>query len=365
MMSKMLSLRQLNRATLQRQLLLERHDMNVVETTERLMGIQAQVNNPPYIGLWTRLNAFDKETLSQAMRDRQIVRAPLLRSTLHLFSADDYMRFRSTIQPALTKGYNSFFGTRQANIPLQQVLETAEKAMKTQVLTTSKLKELLFTIAPNADSDALAYATRTFLALVQVPPSGFWGTGVNYEYTLAEDYLGKPMLPEDLLGLFKRYLRAFGPASIKDFQFWVGITKLQDMLKGIKDQFTVYKDEKGTELFDLPDLQIPEGDTPAPIRFMPEYDNLVIGHDSRVRVLADEHYKRVFLSAARVRSMILVDGFVAGAWKIDKTKGQIVLSIEPFVMLDNSTQETLEVEGQRLMKFVEPNGKSYSVIFDV
>jgi hypothetical protein len=149
-----LTLRELNRATLQRQLLLQRHTLTPPEATERLMGLQAQLNNPPYLGLWTRLHLFQKDMLTQAMQNRQIVRAPLLRSTLHLFSADDYVRFRTTIQPALSKGFRSFFGTRMANLPLETLLEVAKEALQTRALSTGDFKALLLQVAPDADPGA-------------------------------------------------------------------------------------------------------------------------------------------------------------------------------------------------------------------
>jgi hypothetical protein len=358
-----LTLRELNRATLQRQLLLQRHTLTATEATERLMGLQAQLNNPPYLGLWTRLQHFQKDYLTQAMQMRQIVRAPLLRSTLHLLSADDYVRFRMTIQPALSKGFRSFFGTRMADLPLETVLEVANEALQTRALSTGDFKKVLLQVAPNADPDAMAYAVRTFIPLVQVPPGGFWGTGANADYALAETYLRRTLEPENIVGLLTRYLQAFGPASIKDLQFWVVIPKLQDSINAVQDQFVTYKDPKGTVLLDVPNMPIPDGDTPAPIRLIPEYDNLVIGHDQRARILPDEHYKKIFLSAARVRATMLVDGFVAGAWKTERVKKDLTLTLEPFFGVSQAIKEELINEAEDLVRFIDENAILHRVVW--
>ncbi|QIN81399.1 winged helix DNA-binding domain-containing protein [Rubrobacter tropicus] len=350
---RVLSLRELNRATLARQMLLERAEVSPYEAVRRLVGLQAQVPNPPYVGLWTRLRDFGRGDLTGLMERRRVVRAPLMRSTLHLMAAEDYLSLWPALQPALVRALNAFFGKRAKDVKIRRLVAAARDALDEAPRTMGELKRVLAEVEPGRDGDALNYAVRAHLPLVQVPPGGTWGSGAAAAYATAESRLGPPAPdPEAALrDLLFRYLAAFGPASVKDFQAWSGLVRLKGPVEEMKGELRLLRDERGGELLDLPDAPLPPPDALAPPRFVPEYDNLVLSHADRRRVIADEDRKKVFLSAARVRATFLLDGFVAGVWKIEKTKNAASLIVEPFAPLSTEDRDALAEDGERLLRF--------------
>lgn len=362
---RILTLRELNRATLARQLLLDRAALPVPDAVARLVGLQAQVPNPPYIGLWTRLRDFRRDDLTRLLEERRIVRAPLLRSTLHLFTAEDYALLRPALQPALTRALAAFFGRRAKGLDIARLVAAARAHLQETPRTFTELRALLSDLEPDRDPEALAYAVRTHLPLVQAPPGGAWGSGGSPAYALAEPWLGRSLAdPEEALPLLiRRYLSAFGPATVQDIQAWSGLTGLKGVVAALKPELRRYRDERGKELLDLPDLPLPPADAPAPPRFLPEYDNLVLAHADRTRVIADEHRPKVFLSAGRVRATFLVDGFVHGAWRIERARGSATLIIEPFSPLPEAARDALAAEGERLVRFSEDGATTHAVRF--
>lgn len=352
-----LTLRQLNRALLARQGLLGRLWLPVFAALSMFAGLQAQVQNPPYIGLWTRLQDFRRAELTEAMEAKEVVRATLMRSTLHLFNAEDYCQFRIALQPALQRALNGFFGARARSLPRAPLIEAAWEFFRTKPRTFVELRAMLGEIAPNQDRDAMAYLIRTELPLVQLPPGGTWGYGGDVYYALSETYLGKPLAEGETPNLLRLYLGAFGPATIADMQAWSGIPKLKEVVHGMRDQLLHFRDEKGRELFDVLGGSLPPENRAAPVRFIPEYDNLIIAHAERQRILPEVHRTKVFLSAARVRATFLVDGMVAGTWKIEKAgrgaQKKATLVIEPFEPLTAQVEAELVEEGEQLMRFVE------------
>ena len=362
---RVLTLRELNRATLARQLLLDRAALPVADAVARLGGLQAQVPNPPYIGLWTRLRDFRRDDLTCLLEERRVVRAPLLRSTLHLFTAEDYALLRPALQPALTRALAAFFGQRAKGLDIARLVAAARDHLRETPRTFTELRARLSEIEPDRDPEALAYAVRTYLPLVQTPPGGAWGSGGSPAYALAEPWLGRPLAaPEESLPLLiRRYLAAFGPATVQDIQAWSGLTGLKGAVEALKPELRRCRDERGKELLDGADQPLPPADAPAPPRFLPEYDNLVLSHADRARVIADEHRPKVFLSAGRVRATFLVDGFVHGAWRIERTGGAARLVIEPFAPLSGEARDALLEEGERLVRFVEDGAADFAVEF--
>jgi len=359
---RVLTLRDLNRTLLQRQSLLERGEAPALDAVRRLVGMQAQVPNPPYIGLWTRLEDFRREDLTRLIEERRVVRAPLMRSTLHLVAAEDYLILWPAIQPALARALNSFFGKQARGLDTARLVAVARELLEDGPKTFAQLRTALLEVEPDRDPAALAYAVRSYLPLVQVPPGGLWRSGGSPAYALVDVSDGGSGT-EGLRELVFRYLAAFGPATVKDFQAWSGLVRMGEAFEGFRPELRVYRDEGGNELFDLPDAPLPSGDEPAPVRFVPEYDNLVLSHADRRRVLADEHRKGVFLSAARVRATFLVDGFVRGAWKIEKAGGTATLVVEPFESLSARDRDALAEEGERLVRFVEDGTERVEVRF--
>ena len=365
MRERVLTRRELNQATLARQLLLERTALPATAAIRRVGGLQAQVPNPPYIGLWSRLVGFRREELTGALERREVVRVAAMRSTLHLLPADDYLALFPALQPALTRAMRAFFGARASGLDVAALVETARAAAAERPLLQGELKARLLEVAPGRDADALAYAVRAHLPLVQVFPGGTWRSAANHPYALAEAWLGRPV--EEDVGpapLVRAYLAAFGPASVADAQAWTGLTGLKPVFAALRPELAVVRDEAGRELFDLPGVPLSNPATPAPVRFLPEYDNLLVAFADRRRVIADEHKPRVFLSAARVRATVLVDGEVRAVWAVErgtgKAKGTATLTIEPFAPLGEAEAEAV-AEGERLLAWMEEPGTALAV----
>jgi hypothetical protein len=339
-------------------MLLERENISALEAIVRLVALQAQVASPPYVGLWTRLKDFRREDLTQLMQERRVVRATLMRATLQLMSAEDYLLLRPALQPALTRSMRSIAGKRLDGLDLDRLVGAAKELFEEGPRTFADLRPLLSDLEPERDQSALAYAVRTQLPLVQVPSGGVWGYSGKAPFTTPERWLGRsPSGLEDPRELVLKYLAAFGPATVRDIQTWSGRMQLKQSVEEIKAELRTFSDESGNELFDLPDAPLPPADTPAPPRFVPDYDNLILSHLDRGRVVPEEHRKKVFLSAARVRATFLIDGFVRGAWKIEKARKMATLRIEPFDPLSREDHVALRDEGERLVRFVaEPQG---------
>ena len=365
MTGHVLTLRELNRATLARQMLLARETLPVPEAVGRLAGLQAQVPGPPYVGLWTRLRNFRREDLTGCLERRQVVRAALMRSTLHLMTAEDYLLLWSSLQPALVRALNAFFGKRAAGLSVDRLVAVAQAALDEAPRAQGELRAVLAEREPDRDPAALAYAVRSYLPMVQLPSGGRWAYSNRPPYTTAESWLGRPVSDQEHpRELILRYLAAFGPATIRDVQAWSGLVRLKEPVEALKPELRVFRDERGNELLDLPDAPLPPADTSAPARFVPEYDNLILSHADRSRVISDEYRSKVFLSAGRVRATFLVEGFVRGTWRIEKSRSVSTLVIEPFEPLSKEVRDALAEEGERLVRCVEDGAKVHNVWFE-
>ncbi|AYG79613.1 hypothetical protein DWB77_01728 [Streptomyces hundungensis] len=302
----------LNRATLDRQLLLERSDaLSPKDAVAHLLGLQAQNVKPPYFALWSRLAGFRPEALSALMEAREVVRMVTLRSTLHTHTADDALTLRPLVQAARERELNAFrkglvgVDTERLGAIVRALVEERPYSMR-------ELREALLKEWPDADPFALSVAARCVLPLVQVTPRGLWGRGGAVALTTVEHWLGRPAGPAPAPdATVLRYLGAFGPASVKDMQTWSGLTRLGPVFARLRPQLAVFRDENGVELFDLPDASRPDEDTPAPPRFLPEFDNLLLSHADRARVVPPQHKGRAW-SGNQAHRTLLVDGFLAG-----------------------------------------------------
>lgn len=368
MPERILTLRELNRATLARQLLLEHTSFPALEAVEHLVGLQAQLPNPPYIGLWTRLQSFRRDDLTRLLEQRQVVRATMMRSTLHLMTAEDYVLLRPVLQPALTRALHAFFGAPAKGIDVEQIVAAARAYIQQEPRTFVQIRARLAELFPQTEPALLAYAVRTHLPLVQVPPGGVWGFGGSPAHVEASSWLERPLDTSTggLRQLVLLYLAAFGPASVRDVQTWSGLSRLQDVLKALKPELCTFRDEQGNELFDLPDSPLPSADVPAPPRFLPEFDNLILSHADRSRVVPAEYRSSIFLSAGRVRATFLIDGFVRGTWRTERTQNGAKLVIEPFETaepLPPEARSALVEEGERLIRFIEDGAETFEVRF--
>lgn len=347
-----MTLRELNRALLARQLLLERQDIPIPEAIERVAGLQAQLPKPPYIGLWSRLRDFDRDDLSRLIETKRVVRATMMRHTVHMVTARDFLRLRTSVQPALDASLGSATGKRLAGVGLDQVLEAAREELKKGPRTPGQLREVIAGVEPHGDLSALGYAVRTKLPLVGVPPGGTWDHGGPPAYALAEDFLGKKLGPDDPKALVLAYLRAFGPASTQDATAWSGRRGLGETIDALRPRLRTFRTEWGQELLDVKDGPLPDADTPAPARLLPDYDNLILSHADRTRVIADAHRGKVSLKAARVLAAFTVDGFVAGTWKLEKRRGGQRVLLSPFKRLARADRQDLDAEAESLGRFL-------------
>jgi Winged helix DNA-binding domain len=361
----LLTLRDLNRATLARQMLLGRERVKPLRAIERLMGLQAQWPKPPHVGLWSRVEGFERADLLGLLRGREAVRATMMRGTLHVVSAKDYIAFRQPLQPMLTRGTFAVLRERAKGIDVDEVAATARRCFAEGPRTFEQVREALARVHPKADHRAMAHIARLGVALVQVPTSvDAWGFPGAPEFALAESWLAEnPHPSEKLDDLVLRYLAAFGPATAGDVQTWSGLQGVKETLEGLRPKLAVLRDERKRELYDLPKSPRPGPDAVAPAVFLPEFDNLVLAHTDRRRFVADRHRKRVYLPGLRIAATFLVDGFVAGTWSVERKKDAVTLSVEPFEPLTKKTQGDLAAEADGLVRFVEQSARSFDVRF--
>jgi hypothetical protein len=351
---RVLTLRELNRALLARQLLLQRSELSALDAVGATGGLQAQVRQMPHIGLWSRLRDFRREQLNEPAAGGHAVRASLMRFTLQVWTAADYLELRADLQPALTRAMRGFVGKRIVGLDPEPVLALAREALEQGPLTFAALRGLLADRFPAWDTPALALLVRSELPLVQVGGDPKWGWPATPAFGLAEQQLGRPLAPPQGPGeLIRRYLAAFGPGSARDVQTWSGLTGLKAALKELEPELVILRDECGNELFDLPGAPLPDGHTPAPPLFLPEYDNAILSHADRSRIVPEEHRSKVFVGAGRVLATFLLDGFVAGTWKIEREGRRARIALEPFGRLAKADRAALEAEGERLLRFVE------------
>ena len=349
-----LSLRALNRATLERQMLLRRREMSALEAIEHLVGMQAQAPGPPYVGLWTRLEGFSPDELARLIADRRAVRVALMRNTVHLVSVRDCLKLRPLVEPVIERGLRASRDDRAAiaRVDLEALVAYGRALLEERPRTAKELGTLLRERWPGRDPASLARAIRHLVPLVQVPPRGLWRESGPAAHTTVEAWLGRPLAPDSSLeDLVVRYLGAFGPASVKDVQTWSGLTRLGEVVERLRPRLSIFGDEQGRELFDLPDAPRPDPGVPAPPRFVPEFDNLILSHADRSRVISDEHRKAIASRNGMVPATVLVDGFVRGTWRAERTRSKATLEIEPFEPLSREDRDALAEEGERLARF--------------
>jgi Winged helix DNA-binding domain len=362
---KVLGRRALNRALLERQLLLRRERRSAADTVEHLVGMQAQVPRDPYVGLWTRLDRFDPDELGRLVRDRQAVRGPLLRSTLHLVTARDCLTMSPLLRPVLERNFwtGSPFGRRVKGVDIEAVLAAGRALLEERPRTTAQLRTLLGERWPDHDANSLAYAVHHLVPVVQIPPRGVWGGKGLPTWATTEQWLGRSLDPAPSIDdLVLRYLAAFGPATVMDVQAWSGLTRLREVTDRLRPRLRSLHDEHGRELLDLPDAPLPDPDLPAPPRFLPEYDNVVLGHADRSRIIPGTTTYRWEFPDGAFRSPLLINGFVRAAWRIKQDRSAATLIIEPLDPLPD--QAAVEEEASRLLELVAPDPATRKVEVD-
>ncbi|HEU4946198.1 MAG TPA: winged helix DNA-binding domain-containing protein [Kribbella sp.] len=362
-----LSLRALNRATLKRQWLLERQDRTALEAIEHLVGMQAQVPLAPYVGLWSRLEGFEPPHLAELLLDRSAVRGSMMRATIHLMSSRDFLAIRPLVQPCMDREIfqNQTYGrARLDGLDIEAVLKVGHSLMASSPRTAAQLRDALAPLWPNHEPPSLAHAVRCLLPTIQVPPRGVWGKGGNPAMSTADLWIGSPVDADPSIDdVVLRYLNAFGPAGVADVQTWSGLTKLGEVIDRLRPGLRTYTDaETGRELFDVEGNELPEPDTPAPTRFLPEFDNLLLSHADRNRVIDDAQRSRLLLQERLSRGAVLYDGRVCALWKLERQgKRSATLAVEPTERLTARACSSVEAEGHRLLGFAAPSAQTVDV----
>jgi hypothetical protein len=321
----------------------------VKDALEALVGMQAQEPHAPYIGLWSRLEEFEPDELSELIASGEAVRGPLFRATLHLVTAPDWASLRPLCAPVLERAFGSSpFSKALTEIDLGEVVLLGRSLVAEHPRTRAELGRLLAKEL-GGDPTALAQAVTYLGPVVQVPPRGVWRRGGQARWTTDGAWLERLPTPTlSLDDLILRYLSAFGPATIRDIAAWSGLTRLRGVIDALRGRLTTFEDEQGRELFDLPDRSLPDPETPVPVRFLPPFDNAILSHADRTRIIAPEYRGRV--SADRLMRTVLIDGFVAGGWRL----GDDALRVTPFRPWKVTERAEVQAEGERLLSFVAP-----------
>ncbi|RSM46641.1 winged helix DNA-binding domain-containing protein [Amycolatopsis balhimycina DSM 5908] len=354
-----LSTRALNRATLARQLLLDRADLDVHDAVAHLCGLQAQEPQEPFTGLWSRLRGFDPAALSDLLTGRRVVRTHLMRRTVHLLTADDVLAWRARFDTMLRQRVLGTYRRELDGVDLD-ALAAAGRAVLTDGEPRS-MGEVARAVAgrwpepgPRALGEMLIAA---LIPSVQLPPRGLWRTKAGVRNLPLAAWLGRdagPLDPDDR-PLVRRYLAAFGPAASADLRAWCGLTGLPAAVKALRDELAVFRDERGRELLDLPDAPRPDPDTSVPVRFLPAFDNAILGYDDRSRIIDDTHRG---LSVAGER-VVLVDGRVSATWTVDAG----TVAVTPLRRLSRTERAGVAEEGQALASFLS-DGESDQLRID-
>ncbi|WP_329057364.1 winged helix DNA-binding domain-containing protein [Amycolatopsis sp. NBC_01480] len=351
-----LSRRALSRATLDRQLLLRRVKLPAFDAVEHLAGLQAQAPFPPYYALQARLHGFQPEDLSKLLLDRQVVRLVLMRGTVHLVSAADALAWRPLVQVIMDRDLdtNIQFAAEIAGLDRGAVGEAARELLAARPHSGAELGAALAARWPDRPAGALTHLARGLLPLVQIPPRGVWGSSGQPTYQHAHDWIGRsaPVAPSPA-ELVRRYLKAFGPASVADAQAWAGITRLGEVFAEM--DLRTYRDPDGRVLYDLPEAVVPDEDVPAPLRLLGPFDQTLLAYADRRRVISDEYRKRVITQNGLVKGTVLAGGQVRGSWETAKAGGKTTLTVTPFERLTKRDVSAAESAGRKLLAWASPD----------
>ena len=355
-----LSDRALNRATLARQWLLERRPadevgaVDAVDAVEHLVGLQAQEPLDPYLALWSRLEGFDPAALGALLEDRSVVRIVTMRGTIHLHTAGDALAIRPVVQPVMDAEATRHPDARHVlDDRLPAALDQGRRWLDESPRTLAELRTLFAEAFPDGHAAGLAYACRTHLPLVQVPPRGVWGRSGTVRLAHLETWTGRTAPATTIDALAHRYLAAFGPATPGDLTAWCRLTKLRPVVERLRPQLRVVHDERGRELFDVPDGPLPDAETPAPVRLLPTFDNALLSHQDRSRFFAPGEQIPVGISEARTKGTVLHDGLVVGTWRWDED--DLVATVVP--RLSPAARDEIGEEAALVLALFERPGR--------
>jgi hypothetical protein len=368
--SPVLTLRALNRATLARQLLLERASIGVVGAIERLAALQAQWAPSPYIALWSRIRGFGREKLWSAIERHEVIRARLMRGTLHLVSARDFYAYAVATQDLQRGAWNRLQigrGVDPKRVAALAVAFARRPRSKEEVL--EHIEDRIGGTLGGPFNWLVWRFVSAHADLVTAPPGGHWEYGgTDAPYVAARHWIARgerPSEDEALELLIRRCLAAYGPASLADVAHFAGQAppRIRPVLNRLSPSLRRFTDERGRVLFDLPRAPRPDAETPAPIRFLPRYDELLIAYDDRDRVIASPHRPAVYSKNAIIEAVFLVDGFAAGTWRLDRVKNDAVIRLSPFGRLSPKDRTAVQREAEELVRFLAPDAASTGTRF--
>ncbi|GAA1299614.1 winged helix DNA-binding domain-containing protein [Saccharothrix xinjiangensis] len=348
--------RALNRATLARQLLLDRADLPVVDAVAHLCGLQAQEPQEPFTGLWSRLRAFDPAALDDLLTGRRVVRTHLMRRTVHLVTAEDVLAWRARHDTMLRQRVLGTYRDELAGVDLDELAAAGRAVMADgEPRSAAELVRAVAARRPASGPRALGeMLVAALIPVVQLPPRGLWRAKAGVRTVPLSSWLGREVDPpapdgSDPVGraLVRRYLAAFGPAATADLRAWSGLTGLPAAVAAVREELVSFRDERGRELLDLPDAPRPDPDTPAPVRFLPAFDNAILGYHDRGRII-DDADRGLSVAGARV---VLVDGRVAATWTTEA--GAVVVT--PLRGLSGDDRDAVVEEGRALALFLSDN----------
>jgi len=348
-----LDTRALNRATLARQLLLDHADLPVLDAVAHLCGLQAQEPQEPFVGLWSRLRAFQPAMLDDLLTGRRVVRTHLMRRTVHLLAAEDVLAWRARHDAMLRQRVLGTYRRELDGVDLDELAAagravTADGEPRSMAELARALAERWPAPGPRALGELLVAAV---VPMAQLPPRGLWRTRAGVRNVPLSSWLGReidPPAPDgaDPVGedLVRRYLAAFGPAATADLRAWCGLAGLPAAVAAIRDELVTFRDERGRELVDLPDAPRPDPDIPAPVRFLPAFDNALLGYHDRGRIVDDAH-RGLSVAGARV---VLVDGRVAATWDVEGG----TVTVAPLRRLSRADRTAVAEQGRALASFL-------------
>lgn len=357
--SRVLTAGALNRATLARQMLLERADVSPLVVLERIIGLQAQTPRMWYVGLWDRLKDFDPLEVSRLLSERRLVRVVLMRAQTHVVTAADAGAFRPLLQPVAVAAFEDEWGRSLPEVDTEAVAARAREMLAAGPLTMPEVGASLLAEHKGADPVALMNAARLLLPLVSVPPYGLWEASGPMAFTTAEAWLGRelgPMItpPE----LTKRYLAAFGPATAADIEYWSGLPGLGDLLRRQRAELETFRDVHGQEVFDLPGAPRPDPDVPAPVRYLYDCDSLLASYADVSRFIGPAGGIQLPNAAGQYfYGGVLIDGAVKARWRKLGSATGTSLGVEPFMALSDAEAADVVAEGRSLLRFLEPRAE--------
>jgi Winged helix DNA-binding domain len=318
---------------------------------EHLVGLQAQEPRDPYVALWSRSDSFRPEELEGLLLERKVVRTTLMRGTIHLVTDRDCLALRPALQRVCERLFwsGSPFGKRLGDVDVEEVVAAGRALLEEVPRTRAQLRTLLAGLWPDEDADSLANAVGYLVPLVQVPPRGLWSRSGRTTLTTVEAWLGRRVGPESAPDeAVLRYLAAFGPASVKDIAVWSGLTGVREIVERLPGELRTFRDERGAELLDVADAPLADPDTPVPVRFLPQYDNVFLSHADRSRIGDADDRPRLGFGDGRFFSMVLIGGFLRAAWRVEE--GDVV--VKPARRLSKKDAAAVEAEGRRLATFL-------------